>query len=48
MLQSQNAFDLVFLPLEIHLGKEEGENQKREVEIGKNVDVLTPGSSYRR
>ena len=42
LLQSQNASDLEFLPPEIHLGKEEGENQERVVETRQNVGFPHP------
>ena len=45
LLPSQNASDLVFSPLEIHLGKAKGVNRKREVETMHNVGFRTPGST---
>ena len=42
LLHSQNTSDLAFSLLEIHLGKEEGGNHKREVKTGQNVGFLIP------
>ena len=53
LLHSQNASNLAFSPLEIHLGKEKGTNQKREVGTSHNVGFLhqdppTKGKSRKR
>ena len=37
LLQNQNASDLAFLPIEIHLGNAEGENWKKRSGNGNNV-----------
>ena len=42
LLQSQNAFDLAFPPLEILVGNAEGKKWKREVETGENVYFPNP------
>ena len=48
LLQSQNASDLVFLHLEIRLGKANEGNQKRAVESRKNVVFTHPGIRLRK